>query len=183
MIQTGSTAKFSYSGLSLAETEVIYNLLNASFNVQEENQELLDIDNNIVSTISIEFPFPYGEPFFDAFSYEGWFNMKNMIKEMKRRRGKRGIKVQFLFNGILLKGKIAECHLIFQLMTRQQNEFEMAIEKIEYIIDIISVHLSEIPDSTTELSYTYDSKMRKWIPHYARTYDNKEYFFTNNRWK
>ncbi|HEY9385644.1 MAG TPA: hypothetical protein VIP70_01285 [Nitrososphaeraceae archaeon] len=183
MIQTESTAKFSYSGLSLAETEIIYNLLKESFYVHEENQELLDIDNNIVSTISIEFPFPYSEQFFDAVSYEWWFNLKNVIKEMKKRRGKRGIKVQFLFNGILLKAKIVECHLIFQLMTIQQKEFERAIEKIEYIIDIIAIHVSELPASTTELYYTYDSKMRKWIPHYAKAYNNKVYFFTDNRWK
>jgi hypothetical protein len=59
--------------------------------------------------------------------------------------------------------KILHFDLVFQLINKDQKEFEMAIEKIEYLVDTIVLELSEIMNETSLLIYTYDPLRRKWI--------------------
>ena len=77
--------------------------------------------------VEIGFPVSYDDSFFSWFSVERWFKIKEVLKEMARRRGKRDIKIVFHFCGntdnspasvrFILKGNL--------------GEFEIAIEKID----------------------------------------------------
>ena len=99
-------AKFRYYGIAPFEIEVIYSTLNGSFEVLEE-QLLTDDNSQYVSMVEIEFPVPFGESFFQFFTMERWYKIKGIIKEMKRRRGKKGIKAFLSFCGILPEIKSA----------------------------------------------------------------------------
>ena len=83
-----TTAIFRYYGMSPFEIEAIYSTLNGYFEVSEE--QLPETDTLFVTTIEIEFPLPYDESFFQLFTFERWFKIKGIIKEMKKRRGKEG---------------------------------------------------------------------------------------------
>ena len=160
MLEINRGVRFSHTGISIAESETIYNILNKTFHVEEDEEFLKN--QNVTGGVKIDFPLPFCEQFFELFM-EGWFNMKHVLKDMKRRRGKRALTVQFYFDGLIQNEKILHFDLVFQLINRDQKEFEMAIEKIEYLVDTIVLELSEIMSKTSLLIYTYDPLRRKWI--------------------
>ena len=160
MLEISRGVRFSHTGISIAESETIYNILNKTFHV-EEDEEILE-NQNVTGGVKIDFPLPFCEQFFELFT-EGWFNMKHVLKDMKRRRGKRALTVQFYFDGLIQNEKILHFDLVFQLNNKDQKEFEMAIEKIEYLVDTIVLELSEIMNKTSLQIYTYDPLRRKWI--------------------
>ena len=160
MLENNRGVRFSHTGISIAESETIYNILNKTFHVEEDEEFLKN--ENVTGGVKIDFPLPFCEQFFELFT-EGWFNMKHVLKDMKRRRGKRALSVQLHFDGLIQDEKILHFDLVFQLINNDQKEFEMAIEKIEYLVDTIVLELSEIMNETSLLTYTYNPLRRKWI--------------------
>ena len=171
------TVKLHYYGLSLVEIEVLYSTLSASFEILEEESQVDDPE--YVSMVKIEFPLPYNESFFQLFTIERWFKIKGIIKEIRRRRGRKGLKAFLCFCGISSEIK---SHLIFSLMNKNDRQFEISIEKIEYLVDIIPLQLGTLPTNTEEIIYSYDVASLKWRPHVARS-RGLDYFFKDNEWK
>ena len=155
-------AKFYYYGISPFEVEAIYSTLKRVFGAVEEDEHLQDNDYSYVSMIDIGFPIPFNESFFQLLTLEGWFRIKSLIKEMKRRRGKKGIKTFLRFNGIM---QGINSQLLFSLINKNDRQFEMGLEKIEYMVDIISVQLDKLPANTELVEYYYDEVTHKWKPH------------------
>ena len=154
--------RFLHSGISLAESETIYNILNKTFPVIEEDRESQFSDQRMQGIIKIHFPFPFCEPFFELFA-EGWFSMKNVLKDMRKRRGRRGLTVQFYFEGFIQNEEIYHTDIIFQVNVALPKEFEMAIEKIDYLVDAISTELAKIQEKTSPFVYDYDTTRKKWL--------------------
>lgn len=165
-------ASFRYYGISPWEIEVIYDTLNRSFDV-DENQLQPD-DPQYVSMIEIGFPLKYDEAFFQAFTMESWFKIKGVIKDVKRRRGRKGVKTYIRF-----EGKPA---VVFPLTTKNDRQFEMSIEKLEYLVDVIPIQMKAIPAGTEEVWFAYDDASYKWSPSVAKT-DGVNYIFKNGEWK
>jgi hypothetical protein len=171
--------KFVYSGLAQFEIEVIYSALKGAFGyVDEEQQPLID-GTEYVSTVEIEFPIPFAESFFQIFGIERWHKIKGLIKEMKRRRGgKRAVKALITFCGISAEG--IRPRLIFMVINKNARQFEMAIEKIEYLVDIIPIQLQSFPiidASIDEILYSYDEASFKWNPSRAKYANGSEYIY------
>ncbi|MGA7899445.1 MAG: hypothetical protein WA395_12870 [Nitrososphaeraceae archaeon] len=154
-----TNAKFRYYGISPFEIEIIYDVLKESFELQEE--QLAPIDENIVSMVEIELPVSYDDSFFSWFSAERWFKIKEVLKEMTRRRGKRDIKIVFNFCG---NTDDSPARVRFTLKGRNGREFEIAIEKIEYMVDIISMQLKTLSHIIDEVEYLYDENNHRWFP-------------------
>ena len=154
-------AKFYYYGISPFEVEAIYSILKRFFGAVEEDEQLQDNDNSYVSMIDIGFPIPFNESFFQLLTLEGWFRIKSLIKEMKRRRGKKGIKTFLRFNGIM---QGINSQLLFSLINKNDRQFEMGLEKIEYMVDIIPIQLDKLPANTELVEYYYDEVTHKWKP-------------------
>ena len=82
----------------------------------------------------------------------------------RRRRGKRGLAVQFYFTGFIQNEEIFHTDIIFQINDVSQKEFEMAIEKIEYLVDAVSAELVKVQqEMTSQVTYAYDPLRRKWL--------------------
>ena len=162
-------AKFYYYGISPFEVEAIYSTLKRFFGAVEEDEQLQDNDNSYVSMIDIGFPIPFNESFFQLLTLEGWFIIKSLIKEMKRRRGKKGIKTFLRFNGIM---QGINSQLLFSLINKNDRQFEMGLEKIEYMVDIIPVQLDKLPANTELVKYSYDEVTHKWNPHIPESNSN-----------
>jgi hypothetical protein len=81
---------------------------------------------------------------------------------MKRRRGNKGIKIFLRFNGIM---QGINSQLLFSLINKNDRQFEMGLEKIEYMVDIIPVQLDKLPANTELVEYSYDEVTHKWKPH------------------
>ncbi len=168
------SATFQHYGISPWEIEVIYDTLRRSFEVEEK--QLQPDDPQYVSMIEIGFPAAYGESFFQAFTMDSWFKIKGVIKDIKRRRGKKGVKTFLRFSGY---GK-EKVDLVFPIMSKGERQFEMGIEKIEYLVDIVPVQLKMVPSKAEEIWYSYDEVSFRWSPAVAKSDVN--YFFKNGEW-
>ncbi len=106
---------------------------------------------------------------------------------MKRRRGgRRGVKAFISFCGIAPEE--IKPRLIFSLMNKNNRNFEMAIEKIEYLVDIIPVQIQIFPatnDNMDEIVYCYDEVSFKWNPYSTKYSDGSEYHYLprTKEWK
>ena len=161
MQESSRRVRFSHIGISLAESETIYGILNGTFHVLEEDQENFFNDTSTAGSIKFSFPYPFSDPFFDLFS-EGWYQIKHVLKDMKRRRNK-DLEVQFYFDGLLRDEGVVHFGLIFQLKNLNQHEFEMAIEKIEYQVDTITMELFKKREAGPMYTYIYNVAKRRWI--------------------
>lgn len=157
-----TSLRFLHSGISLAESETIYNILNTSFEVIEDDREFQFNDQSMQGIVKIHFPLPFCESFFELFA-EGWFSMKNVLKDMRKRRGRRGLEVQLSFEGFIQNEEIIYTDIILQLNDTLPKEFEMAIEKIDYLVDAISAELSKIQERISPFVYVYDTTRKKWL--------------------
>jgi hypothetical protein len=173
-----AAATFYHYGISPWEIEVIYDTLNRSFKVEEK--QLLPDDPEYVSMVEIGFPVSYDESFFqEQFTMDSWVKIKGMVKDVKRRRGKKGLKAFLRFAGF---GDNKKVSIVFPVLTKSDRQFEMSIEKLEYLVDIIPVQLQLIPPGAEEILYLYDEASSKWSPSIAKT-SNINYIFENNEWK
>ncbi len=160
--ENDANLRFSHIGISLSESETIYNILNKTFRVVEDDQESQFSEEGLQGTIKIDFPLPFCEPFFQLFA-EGWFSMKQVLKDMRKRRGKTGLELQIYFAGFIQDNEIFHTKILFQMADLSPKEFEMAIEKIDYIVDIILAELVKIQNTHTTVIYFYDILRRKWV--------------------
>ena len=170
------TAIFHHYGISPWEIEVIFDTLSRSFEVEEK--QLQPDDPQYVSMIEIGFPAAYGESFFQTFTMDSWFKIKGLIKDVKRRRGRKGVKAFIRFAGYGNEG----IDLVFPMLTKGDRQFEMGIEKIEYLVDVIPLQLKVVPPKTEEVWYSYDEASFKWSPSVAKS-DNVNYLYKNGEWK
>jgi hypothetical protein len=164
---------FHHYGISPWEIEVIFDTLSRSFEVEEKQRQ--PDDPAYVSAIEIGFPLPYDEDFFRTFTMESWFKIKGVIKDIKRRRGGKGLKTLLRFAGTP--------DISFQLIHRGDRHFEMAVEKMEYLVDVVPVQIKSVPGGTVEVLFNFDEATYKWHPAVARTKDERNYILKNGEWK
>lgn len=155
-----SNVIFRYSGISTSETEVIYTSLSNVFPVYED-LVATDPNSSYVSFVEIQFPVPYGDSFFQLIGTYRWNNIKGVLKEMKHRRGRKGLKVLLSFNGISVDPNL---DLVFSIVIDKGSEFDNAIEKIEYLGDIIPFQIQSLPRTSNKIIYLYDETCSRWMP-------------------
>ena len=176
--QLTETAAFLHYGISPWEIEVIYDTLSRCFEVEEK--QVSPDDPQYVSMVEIRFPVPYNEAFFQQeFTVDSWYKMKGVIKDVKKRRGRKGIKAFIKFAGFGNNKKIG---IVFPLQSKGDRQFQMGIEKIEYLVDIVPAQLQLTPQGAEEIWYLYDETSYKWVPSVART-NEVNYIFKNDEWK
>ena len=150
--------KLEYFGISPFEIEVIYNTL-SKFSVVDEGKILVE-ESEYVSLLNIEFPVAYDEYFFQSFGFDNWQKFKYVLKEMKRRRGRKRFKITPSFCGISTD---INSKLVFSLTSEIGPQFEHAIEKIEHIIDTVHIEIKNLESKRQSVSYTYDAIAMKWV--------------------
>lgn len=158
MSTLNSIIKLEYFGISPFEIEVIYNTL-SKFLLVDEGKILVE-ESEYVSLLNIEFPVAYDENFFQSFGFDNWQKIKYVLKEMKRRRGRKRFKITLSFCGISTD---INSKLVFSLTSEIGPQFEHAIEKIEHIIDTIHIEIKNLESKRQSVSYTYDAIAMKWV--------------------
>ncbi|HEY6535185.1 MAG TPA: hypothetical protein VIY08_05210 [Candidatus Nitrosocosmicus sp.] len=126
----------NYSGLSLGETEVINNLFEG-YNIYQFN---IDNDFEFASILEIEFIKDDEIPFFDIISIEKWSFLIEIIKNIKKRRGKKGLRFKLVITEIF---KIDKEHqepkilrrVVFILNQKSDIDFIKGLERIEISIE------------------------------------------------
>lgn len=165
--------RLKHSRLSPGEVETLFNMLRDPFDVSEEAIEA--IDESYVSMISMDLPIPYEKNFFKTFGMDRWENVKELLKNIKWRRGKKSIQLSLLFNG--------SPAVKFSLDTDDNKTFGKALDTIEYLMDIIlfQIDSKRLPSDVSEVSYAFDTENFRWYPVQA-TGSKAEYRYVNDEW-
>jgi hypothetical protein len=163
-----------YYGISPWEIEVIYGYLNSRFSIIQE--EIEANDDNFVSFLNLNIPLAFNEEFFKWFDFRRWEKMKAVFKEMKRRRGT-GNALKIIIN-FLGKPKI-----VFVLDTEDRQWYDNAIEKIDFVLELLPYHLDpeKLPSDVLEIVYKFDPESIRWRLNTA-TSENKRYVFRGDGW-
>jgi len=163
-----------YYGISPWEIEVIYGYLNSRFSIIQE--EIEANDDNFVSFLNLDIPLAFNEEFFKWFDFRRWEKMKAVFKEMKRRRGT-GNALKIIIN-FLGKPKI-----VFVLDTEDRQWYDNAIEKIDFVLELLPYHLDpeKLPSDVLEIVYKFDPESIRWRLNTA-TSENKRYVFRGDSW-
>ena len=164
-----------YYGISPWEMEVIYGLFSNKFQViQEETEQTVP---NFVTGLTIIIPIQFSEEFFKWFEFRDWEKVKSILKEMKRRRGRgNAITSEIVF--------IGKPNVRFIIDQNEPHLFNNAIEKIDFVVELLPYHLNEtnIPKNLSEVIYKFDTETSKWRLTMTVIKD-KKFVFTKKGWK
>ena len=174
MIDENLKISLQYYGISPWEIEVIYGYLNSRFSIIQE--EIEANDDNFVSFLNLDIPLAFNEEFFKWFDFRRWEKMKAVFKEMKRRRGT-GNALKIIIN-FLGKPKI-----VFVLDTEDRQWYDNAIEKIDFVLELLPYHLDpeKLQSDVLEIVYKFDPESIRWRLNTA-TSENKRYVFRGDSW-
>ncbi len=164
-----------YYGISPWEIEVLYGFLNSHFTVIQD--EIEPNDEDFVSFLDMESPLQFNEAFFQWFDFKRWEKVKAIFKEMKRRRGSgNAIKIKINFSG--------NPRIIFIVDIDDRQWFNNAMEKIDFVLELLPYHLDpkKLPSEILEIMYKFDSKSVRWRLNTASS-ENKKYTFKGDSWK
>ncbi|HKU83676.1 MAG TPA: hypothetical protein VJP58_06510 [Candidatus Nitrosocosmicus sp.] len=153
-------------GLSLGEIETINNLLK-DYHVLENS-----INQNVgyASTLEIEFLKNKNTDFFDSITIEKWTDLVGVIKNIKKRRGKKGLKLKITIVDYFESEDTADINVnsknddeagierevellffkrtIFLLAHKIDSEFIKGLERIEVAIENLTELLKKITRSS-----------------------------------
>ena len=155
MGEQSEAVSLRYYGISPWEIEVIYDSFNKKFSIIQD--EIEQTEENFVSALAINIPIAFTEEFFKWFEFKAWEKVKSIIKEMKRRRGKgNAIVVEIVFTGKPSVRFVADLN--------ENHNFNSAIEKIDFVVELLPYHLNEnnITNDSTDVLYKYDIVSGKW---------------------
>lgn len=164
-----------YYGISPWEIEVLYGFLNSHFTIIQDEIEIND--ENFVSFLDIDIPLQFNEEFFQWFEFKRWEKIKEVFKEMKRRRGSgNALKIVINFSG--------NPKIVFTIDIEDRQWFDNALEKIDFVLELLPFHLDpkKLPSEITKIVYKFDSESIRWRLDTAST-KNKKYTFRGDSWK
>ncbi|GKS67253.1 hypothetical protein YTPLAS73_08000 [Nitrosarchaeum sp.] len=139
-------------------------------------EEIEANDENFVSFLNIDIPLAFNEEFFQWFDFRRWEKIKAVFKEMKRRRGTRNaLKININFFG--------NPKIIFVIDIDDKQLYDNAIEKIDFVLELLPYHLDpkKLPSDILEIIYKFDPQTARWRLKTAKS-ENKIYSFRGDRW-
>jgi hypothetical protein len=165
-----------FYGISPWELEVLHSLLHNIFDVKEQPNASQDED--FTTMIDITLPLEFNETFFKLFGIPRWDKIKNVIKEMKRRRGRgKSLRVYIKFTG--------KPDIIFRIDLDDRHSFDMAIDKIDFVLELLPYHLDpkKLPKEIKKVLYQFDDISGKWDVRSGEEVWDQTYQFSENEWK
>jgi hypothetical protein len=175
MTQGSLVASLKHHGVSPWEIEVLYGLLQDMFVVEQVLETEQDEDYSTM--MDVYFPLEFSDEFFRWFGHMRWDKVKGILKEMKRRRGGgKNIKIYIHFSG--------KPNIKFIVDLDEYRWFNMAIEKIDFILELLQYQLDpqKIPQNITDIVYMFDKSTGRWLLNTAFS-DDKKYVIIENEWK
>ena len=178
---TAGLTYLGHSGTSIPETEIVYHILSSMLGSVEE-EEIATNDSQIYTVLEIHFPVLYGDDFFALFTADKWRKLKNVITEIKKRRGKSQMKIVFGFPGVCGVPGAITTRLVLQTMETDYKNVERAIDRVEVLVELIESQMSKMPPDVLEMTYCYESTHSRWRPAFVKT-AKSTYKYTNDNWK
>lgn len=149
----------TFYGVSPWELEVLYSILHSLFEVEEKKLDQPDDDFSTLIDISISLAF--NDAFFKWFGKARWEKTKSVLKEFKRRRGAgKSLRLYIKFAG--------RPGVKFMLDIDERGFFDSAIDKIDFVLELIPYHLDpqKIPAGVAEVVYRFNDRTGRWAVNY-----------------
>jgi len=172
-------------GLSLGEIETINNLFK-DYYISENS---INQDVGYASTLEIEFVKNKDTEFFDCITIEKWTDLVGVIKNIKKRRGRKGLKLKITITDYFESEDTIDVNVhiknsddadterevellffkrtIFLLVRKVDSEFIKGLERIEVAIE----NLTELFKKVSQSSFSEDQYEKN-----KHEYDKAEYY-------
>ena len=166
--------------LSPFEHEALYRILRKGFRLEHPSYTEL-VDEDLATRINVTFHYPYITTIFTDVLQENWRDLKELLRQVRYRRGKAGAAVTFNFLG--QKNK-----LVFKSGVLEEKELSSALDQIGHLTGILGQMLrSETMEKPLVLVETeYDKSSDRWhkFKGFASSDRNESYVFDESsfRW-
>jgi hypothetical protein len=142
--------------LSPFEHETLYRILRKSFRVEHPSYTALS-DEDLATRVNVTFHYPYVATIFTNVLQENWRDLKELLRQMRYRRGRAGAAFTFIF-------KDDKCRLVFKSGVLEERELSSALDQIGHLTGILAQMLRpEIMEKPLELVETvYDKNSDRW---------------------
>ncbi len=142
--------------LSPFEHETLYRILRKGFRLEHPSYtELLDED--LATRINVTFHYPYVTTIFTDVLQENWRDLKELLRQVRYRRGRAGAAVTFTF--IEEKNR-----LVFKCGVLEEKELSSALDQIGHLTGILGQMLR--PETMEKplvlVEATYDKRSDRW---------------------
>ena len=166
--------------LSPFEDEALYRILRKGFQLEHPSYTQL-VDEDLATRINITFHHPYVTTVFTDVLQENWRDLKELLRQIRYRRGKAGAAVTLSFIGEKNK-------LVFKSGVLEEKELSSAMDQIGHLTGILGQMLRpESMEKPLELvEAAYDKKSDRWheFKGFASADQNQSYVFDESvfRW-
>ena len=152
--------------LSPFEHEALYRILRKGFRLEHPSYTEL-VDEDLATRVNITFHFPYVTTIFTDVLQENWRNLKELLRQVRYRRGRAGAAVTFAFIGDNQK-------LVFKSGVLEEKELGSALDQIGHLTGVLGQMLRpETMDKPLRiLEAEYDKGSDRW--HRFSGFDSSE---------
>lgn len=166
--------------LSPFEHEALYRILRKGFRLEHPSYTEL-VDEELATRINVTFHYPYITTIFTDVLQENWRDLKELLRQVRYRRGRAGAAVTFTFIG-------DNRSLVFRSGTLEEKELSSALDQIGHLTGILGQMLR--PETMEKrlalVEAEYDRRSDRW--HGFKGFDssdrNESYVFDETvfRW-
>ena len=159
--------------LSPFEHEALHRLLNKGFTVEPPSYIPFDYgEEDLATRINITFHYPYSQDFFTRHLRENWRELKDLIKEVRYRRGRAGAAFTFTFVQ-------DEFRLVFRSGEVDHDQISSAMDQIGHLTGIISRMLKAetVPETLGMVECGFDKLTDRWDQFRATSRESNVYEF------
>ena len=142
--------------LSPFEHEALYRILRKGFRLEHPSYTEL-VDEDLATRINVTFHYPYVTAIFTDVLQENWRDLKELLRQVRYRRGKAGAAVTFTFIG-------DNRRLVFRSGALEEKELSSALDQIGHLTGILGQMLrSETMEKPLALVESeYDRRSDRW---------------------
>jgi hypothetical protein len=142
--------------LSPFEHETLYRILRKGFRVQHPSYTEL-VDEDLATRINVTFHYPYVTTIFTDVLQENWRDLKELLRQVRYRRGKAGAAVTFTFVG-------DNRRLVFKSGILEEKELSSALDQIGHLTGILGQMLrpETMEKSLEVVEAEYDKRSDRW---------------------
>ena len=152
--------------LSPFEHEALYRILRKGFRLDHPSYTER-VDEDLATRINVTFHYPYVTTIFTNVLQENWRDLKELLRQIRYRRGKAGAEVTFTFIG-------DNCTLVFRSGALEERELSSALDQIGHLTGILGQILrpETMENPLVLVEAEYDKKSDRW--HMFKGFDSSD---------
>jgi hypothetical protein len=142
--------------LSPFEHEALYRILRKRFLLEHPSYVPL-VDEDLATRVNVTFHYPYVTTIFTDVLQENWRDLKELLRQVRYRRGRAGAAVTFTFIG-------NNRRLVFKSGVLEEKELSSAMDQVGHLTGILAQMLlpGTMEKSLELVEAQYDKKSDRW---------------------